>query len=262
MTTRVFAVTVALCIFMTVQLCPAQQTAAGVSAAQARGWDEAWSWGNAFAVKTYFEQLYYSHASALLGAEKQLQGGGPADDVVKSLATLPGVKGAFVTRTQGKSAEFPQGIVKFETLNLALFSRLEDRALTSRTPMLNRVVGGKVRFDQAPTVSDTAADLLVRFMISDTSKPPTGAIALILDPQWLIAQIPAAMDSLYRENVQLLFAAASPRNKIWEQSLGIIAGKDTLWWVGRKDVKIANEQVLWPFEDIKIPSYVHTIKKD
>jgi len=82
-----------------------------------------------------------------------------------------------------------------------------------------------------------------------------------MDESWLIAQIPAAMDSLYRENVQLLFAAASPTNKLWEQSLGIIADKDTLWWVGRKDVKITNEQILWPFVNITVASYVHTLEK-
>ena len=261
MATKTLLAVIILCLLILSASCMAQETAAGVSVAQARGWDEAWSWGNAFAVKTYFEQLYYPHAIALLDAEKQLGSAGSSQEILKSLSALPGVKAAVLSRVNGRGEQFPEGAVKIKSFDSALFHQLEDRALNSTTPMLRRAVGGKARFAEAPTSVDSAADLLVRYVVSDTSKPPAVAISLILDEKWLLDQIPSAMDSLYRENVQLLFAAASPLNKIWEQSLGVIAGSDTLWWVGRKDVKIANEQILWPFENIRVPSYVHTLNQ-
>lgn len=258
----------AMRIFFTIVLClvafstpgwAQEQRSEDEKVAYKAGWDEAWSWGNAFAVKTYFEQLYYPHARALLTAKEQLNSGTSPAAILKTLSGLPGVKGAVLSRVEGQSVQFPEGMAKLDSFDLAVFKRMEDNPVNPVSPMMKRTVGGKVRFAQAPT-GGGMADLLVRYVVTDTTRI-TAAISLMLDEKWLIAQIPSAMDSLYRENVQLLFAAASPRNKIWEQSLGIVAGEDTLWWVGRKDVKIANEQILWPFESIRVPSYVHTLNQ-
>ena len=259
MDARTLGLGVVLCLLSIAPLCPAQETVAGVSAAQAAGWDDAWAMSNALAVKTCFEQLYYPHAIALLDAENQLDSGASPTAVLKMLSSLPGVKGAVLSRVEGESDQFPEGMAKLDSFARAVFRRMEDNPVNPVSPMMKRTVGGKVRFARAPT-GGGMADLLVRYVVIDTTRI-TAAISLILDQKWLVDQIPLTTDSLYRENVQLLSAAASPRNTIWEQSLGVIAGEDTLWWVGRKDVKIRNEQVLWPFDNIVVASYVHTLEK-
>ncbi len=262
MAVRTLCVVVILCILSIVQLCPAQETAAGVSIAKARGWDDAWSWGNALAVKTYFEQLYYPHAIALLDAERKLASGAKPTAIVDDLKSLPGIKGTVVLSTDEKTgdAQWPESAVKLDALAAILFNSSSAQS-ESVAPMMHRTVGGKVRFQQVP-MGDGFIDLLVRYVRADTEvSHPVAAIVLVMDEKWLVVQIPSAMDSLYRENIQLLFCAASPTNHIWEQSLGIIADKDTLWWVGRKDVKVLNEQILWPFENIQVLSYVHTLEK-
>ncbi len=250
------SLTVVLCLLAGVQIGIAQDKP---STDYKAGWDDAWSWGNVFAVKTYFEQLYYPHAIALVDAEKQLNSGASTSSVLKMLSGLPGVKGAVLSRVEGESVQFPEDLAQLDSFSRAVFTRMEDNPVNPVSPMMKRTVGGKVRFAQAPTGGDRA-DLLVRYIVMDTTRI-TAAISLILDQKWLVDQIPSAMDSLYRENVQLLFAAASPQNKILEQSLGVIAGKDTLWWVGPKNVNVTNTQTLWPFASIEIASYVHTLEK-
>ncbi len=264
----ILAVTIFACIFGLCIPCIAQNKPSDPDkSAYKAGWDEAWAWGNAFAVKTYFEQLYYPHAVALMDAEKQLAGGKSAEEVTKALATLPGVKGAVVLFTgQQEDAQWPDSLVQFDILAGQLFNTERGaRAKEYLAPMMHRTLGGKVAPAQVLTGDKyQRLDLLVRYVYDKpVSESPhaVSIICLVLDPKWITAQIPSVMDSLYRENAQLLFCAASPLNKVWEQSLGVTAGKDTLWWTGRKDVTVRNTQFLWPFEDIEISSYVHTLEK-
>jgi hypothetical protein len=228
-------------------------------AASKKGSDDAWSWGNAFVVKNYFDQVYYPHAMALLNAEKQLNPGSKAADIVKTLSALPGIKGAVVIG--GGNAQWPDSLVKLDALTSILFNSRQSDKPKSQIPMMERTVGGKVKYQQVP-LGDKFLDLMVRYVHADTLPGvPVAAISLVMDRKWLTAQIPAAMDSLYRENSQLLFCAASPSNHLWEQSLGVVADKDTLWWTGRKDVKIRNVQTIWPFAGVEVYSYVHTLEK-
>lgn len=268
MAARNFALAIVLCILgiYVPGFAQNKQSNAEKAAYQA-GWDEAWSWGNAFVVKTYFEQLYYPHAMALLDAETQVRAGKSAEEVVKRLSQLPGVRGAVILFTgQQEDAQWPDSLVRFDILAGQLFNTERGaRAKEYLAPMMHRTLGGKVAPAQVLTGDKyQRLDLLVRYVYDKPVSESPHAVSIIClapDPEWLMAQIPSAMDSLYRENAQLLFCAASPLNKVWEQSLGVIAGKDTLWWVGRKDVKVGNEQILWPFENIKVASYVHTLEK-
>jgi hypothetical protein len=209
-----------------------QQASDSVKAAYNAGWDEAWSWGNAFVVKTCFEQLYYPHASALLDAEKELASGKSAEQVAKSLAGLPGVKGAVVLFAGEKEdVQSPDSLVQFNILAEQLFNT--ERGARKKdyvAPMMHRTLGGKVAPERVLTGDKyERLDLLTRYAYEPNSGHASSIICLVLDPQWLIAQVPSVMYSLYRENAQLLFFAASPLNTWREQSLGIVADKDTLW---------------------------------
>jgi len=260
MFTRLLCSLIALCILVAAGdgLAQSKPTDAEKVASK-KGWDDAWSWGNAFVVKNYFDEVYFPHAMALLDAEKKLSSGAKAADIVASLKSLPGIRGVVVMGNG--EAQWPDSLVKMDALSSILFNSRQSDKPTSQVPMTQRTVGGKVHFQQVP-MGDKFLDLMVRYVHADSlPKIPTAAISLVMDRQWLIAQVPAAMDSLYRENSQLLFCAASPLNHLWEQSLGVVAAKDTLWWIGRKDVTVRNVQPIWPFPGVEIYSYVHTLEK-
>ncbi|HEY3296973.1 MAG TPA: hypothetical protein VGL38_16185 [bacterium] len=259
MVSRHFVLT-AVCLMVLAAVALAQDKTATEKAASQKGWDDAWSMSSALVVKNYFGQVYYPHAMALLDAEKQLDSGTAPAEFLKKLCALPGVKAAVLSRHKGQSVQFPQATVKLDSFDVAVFKRMKGNPMHPVAPMMHRTVGGKVRSAEVSTGIGTA-DLLVRYIAADTAQSPAAAISLVMDPKWLISQIPSAMDSLYRENSQLLFCAASPTNHLWEQSLGVVADKDTLWWTGRKDVKITNVQSLGPFSGIDVYSYVHTLEK-
>jgi hypothetical protein len=259
MAMRTLCVVLVLCILSIVQLCPAQKTAA-----QAQGWDDAWSMSNALVVKNYVDQLYYPHAVALLDAEKKLKSGTDPVEVVKTLRELPGIKGVVVHTDvpdgKGATVQWPDSLVNLDAFLSILLNSKASEMTKTLSPMTHRTVGGTVKFQQVP-MGDSWLDLMVRYVPSETLPIPMAVISLVMDKNWLIKQIPAAMDSLYRENSQLLFCAASPTNKIWEQSLGVVTKTDTLWWTGRKDVKVLNVQPLSHFSGLDVYSYVHTLEK-
>jgi len=125
--------------------------------------------------------------------------------------------------------------------------------------MLKRTLGGQVRYKTFEQ-GDQSLYFLVRYLLRDTLAPPDGAVFLLLDPDWFRGQIVSRMDSLTRENRQLLFWAASPTNSLKEQSLGVVWGTDTLWWAGPKNVKITTVEPLWPFGGVaSVHSFLRTI---
>jgi hypothetical protein len=267
METRMFrnsrSVTVLICVLAAACLCLSQEKPTDAEkTANKKGWDDAWAMSNAMVVKNYFDQIYYPQAKALLDAERQLSSGTNAADIVNALKNLPGITGAVVISTKdGGDAQWPDSLVRLNALQSILFNSAASRESKTVSPMTHRTLGGKVKYQQVP-MGDEMLDIYVRYVHQDTlSKLPEAAICLVMDRKWLIAQIPAAMDSLYRENSQLLFCAASPINHLWEQSLGVVANKDTLWWVGRKDVTVRNVQPIGPFSGIEVYSYVHTLEK-
>jgi len=221
-------------------------------------WSAAWSWGNALAIKDHFEWLYSPHASAMLAAEERFAGRAAPKDVVESLRLLPGIKGVVSCSSGGETVQSPEGLVEGKTFSEFIFGRSEATS-QAQSPMMQRMIGGQVRFIRAQ-LPDEALDLMVRYVRTNVGQSPRAAICLVLDIDWLLARIPSQMDSLAHENAQLLFWAASPTNHLEEQSLGIVHGSDTLWWSGRKDIKVTNKQALWPFAGIEVYSWVHPLE--
>ncbi|MCX6601829.1 MAG: hypothetical protein NT025_09775 [bacterium] len=220
-------------------------------------WADAWAWGNALAVKEHFEQLYIPHVSALLAAEKKFSQGTPLKAIAKDLQSLPGIKGVVIVNSNGEAAQNPEGLVQGKVFSEFILKRPEAIS-HARAPMTKRKMGGQIRFITTEP-ADKALNLMVRYVRSVSDETPQAAICLVLDINWLLSKIPSQMDSLAHENCQLLFWAASPTNNFEEQSLGIIHGSDTLWWSGRKDITVTNKQILWPFEEIEIHTWVYPI---
>jgi hypothetical protein len=226
----------------------------GLSSAQtpqdstcARAWDDAWSYISGITIMDDFERIYLPHARALLRAGENYAAGGLPQAIAAELNALPGVRGTVfvrVTETDG-AFRIPDSTVTDEIFPDRFFEDLE-RPLAWRSTMLKRTLGGQVRYKTFKQ-GERSLYFMVRYLLHDTLSPPDAAIFLALDPGWFRAQIVSRMDSLTRENRQLLFWAASPTNKFKEQSLGVTWGRDTLWWAGPKDVKVTCMFALWPF---------------
>ena len=224
-------------------------------------WSNAWSWGNALAVKDHFERLYTPHVSALLAADERFAEGAAPKDIIEALRLLPGIKGVVFCGGSEGVVQSPEGLVEGETFSEFILNR-QEAIFQARSPMMQRMMGGQVRSIRA-RLPEKSLDLMVRYVRTEVGQPPRVAICLVLDIDWLLARIPSQMDSLAHENAQLLFWAASPTNRFEEQSLGIIHGSDTLWWSGRKDIEMTNKQGLWPFMGrIEVQSWVYPIKAE
>jgi hypothetical protein len=194
-----------------------------------------------------FERIYLPHAEALIRAGDNYAKGAPPQVIAAELNALPGVRGTVfvrVTETDG-AFRIPDSTVTDEIFPDRFLEDLE-RPLAWRSTMLRRTLGGQVRYKTFEQ-GDESLYFMVRYVLRDTLSPPDAAIFLAMDPDWFRAQIASRMDSLARENRQLLFWAASPTNKLKEQSLGVTWGRDTLWWAGPKNVKVTCTQALWPF---------------
>jgi hypothetical protein len=215
-------------------------------------WSDAWSFANSLTVMDNFRRMYVPHASALLEAEQILARDSVSSRFQRDLEALPGVGGWFwATANEFHSSDstlHPDQVREF------LFNRREATA-KYESPMMHRKVGGQVHFMRM-RLGDVVYGMMVRYIVTKPNLPPSGFITLILDRDWLVRRIPSEMDSLAHESQQLLFWAPSARNSLVEQSLGIIQGGDTLWWSGRKDVKVTNIQAILPFSEIEIHSFV------
>ena len=229
-------------------------TAASLSGAEVpkdsirdQAWNDAWSYSSGITIMDDFERIYLPHAEALLQAGEKYSQGGQPQEIATKLNALPGVRGTvFVSKTEtGGAFRIPESTVTDEIFPDRFLEDLE-RPLAWRGPMLKRTLGGQIRYKTFEQ-GEGYLYFIVRYLLHDTLAPPDAAIFLAMDPDWFRAQIVSRMDSLTRENRQLLFWAASPTNTFKEQSLGVTWGRDTLWWAGPKDVKVTPLFALWPF---------------
>lgn len=227
-----------------------------------QGWNDAWSYSSSVIVMDDFERIYLSHAKALLHAGEKYARNDLPEAIATELNALPGVRGTVFVRVAETDAavRIPEGIVSDDVFPDQFLEHLE-KPLAWRAPMLKRMLGGQVRYVTLEQGNETLY-FLVRYVMHDTLAPPDAAIFLAMDPNWFRAQIVARMDSLAHENRQLLFWAASPTNTFKEQSLGILWGSDTLWWVGPKNVEVTCKQVLWPFAGLaEVHSFIRSTGK-
>jgi len=114
-----------------------------------------------------------------------------------------------------------------------------------------RLVGGAIKFLNI-TYSGTKYPVLIRYLHSDYPSRAVDAVGFILDREWFTQRVHNVLDSLAKENSQILLMAPPPtdtkENEIYPlepfssilgtQTIGVKMGVDTLWWWGDPQVKI------------------------
>ncbi len=237
---------------------------------------EARNWNNIRLYCTISDNLYSiwaPHASTLLDVEKAFVENRTNEVDLERLSKLPGVLDAFYINLEDGSGTSSKGLIPTDTLSTALDVRGMKRKGGS-SQMMRRLVGGVTRFKRIkmtpPLIPPYFAggeggvfhphkaggedefSVLVRYVGSYYPARATEVIGLVLDEDWFISQVEARLDSLARDNNNLLFFAPQPPDTQWsrhddpyaapggnfKQTFGVLHGADTLWWYGDRQLDI------------------------
>ncbi|MBC8465545.1 HAMP domain-containing histidine kinase [bacterium] len=187
-----------------------------------------------------------SHATALLEFEMERAGNEHGERYIKDLASLPGVKDAFYIRlldmdVRSVNEILPQGL-------LQKLDMRENKHCGGAAQMMRRLVGGLTRFNSIE-FDGQRFPLMVRYIGTYYPSRAEEIIGIVLDEEWFVNQIPGRLDSLAKNSTNILFMAPQPPDtqwfsdddpykEFWKQTMGVIHGKDTLWWYGDKDTRI------------------------
>ncbi|MBM3325967.1 MAG: HAMP domain-containing histidine kinase [Calditrichaeota bacterium] len=192
--------------------------------------------------------IWVNHSLALTGLEKRHLSGSPvtAEDL-KCLTELPGVKDAFYINLAAKSGLECNNLLLLDSL-IAKLDKRSTKKLSGGTRFSRRLIGGLTKFNHIGK-GKSKIPILVRYIGTFYPNQATEVIGIALDADWFIQQIPARADSLARNNATLTFMspwepdALDPGqnpyvcpNDDWQQTLGVVHSKDTLWWYGDRTV--------------------------
>ena len=207
--------------------------------------------------------VYYPHARKLLSYESN---GTAVDNFnLGDLTDLPGTDDAFWSDFSRNAGRCLNESLPVDTLLASLNPKPTlKRKLGGRARMMRRTVGGLARFIDLD-YSGNRYCLLVRYIGTYYPERATRAVGIVLNREWFIRQVPAIMDSLARESQAILFMAPAPpdtqwyeiddpyraQNNEWKETLGILDGKDTLWWYGDPNVRIGHAKGTDPL----VPGY-------
>ncbi len=227
---------------------------------------EARNWNNIRLYCTISDNLYSiwaPHASTLLDVERLLLENSENNVDLERLSKLPGVLDAFHINLKDRRGASWNGLISTDTLFTALDMRGNKHAGGSAR-MMRRLVGGLTRFKRIKTTpplippyfagGEGEFPVLVRYVGSYYPARASEVIGLVLDEDWFISQTPAYLNSLARDNINLLFFAPQPPDTQWiqhddpyaapsgtfKQTLGVLHGADTLWWYGDRQLDISD----------------------
>ncbi len=170
------------------------------------------------------ETIYLPHAEAILAAEKQLADGKEPGQIIKDLSVLPGVDASIIAEIGGEIYQYPVGLYQVDDLKSQI-EEFEEDANWYPHPILRRKVTGLTRFVKWKAGQDSL-NLMLRY--AEEAGAEKKVLGLVLDPTWILDQIPAFMDSVIKEDPLLLFWSVPKERQ--EQTIGITYQGDTLWW--------------------------------
>jgi len=201
------------------------------------------------------ETIYLPHAEAMLAARKELAQAKIPGQILRDLSFLPGVKASWVAEIGGAIEQFPAGSYALDDL-VPQIKDFEVDATGYDHPIMLRKIGGLTRFVKWKAGQDS-----LDFMVCYGQKPDPEkrVLGLVLDPNWLLNQVPAFMDSITKQDELLLFWSR-PTPGVAEQTIGITFKGDTLWWDNNASLGTKYyAQPVWLLNDMWVHARVHYI---
>ena len=205
-------------------------------------------------VRGNIERTYLTHSNQLLSFERDSTPFGAID--LTTLTNLPGVLDGFkVDFTTGMGYSVNH-IIPDDSLDANLNPKNFDPRIRmgGAAQMMRRTIGGLTRLKRVK-VGDRKYPVLLRYQGSYYPERTSQVVGMILDEEWFKRQVPVLLDSLAKEDMVILFWAPQPpdtqwlpvsdpyraANNEWKLTMGVMDGKDTLWWYGDPQVNITLE---------------------
>jgi len=231
-----------------------------------RSYNWGWSCAEAQVIQNHFASFYLPHVQALQAAEQKILNGSDIRESVGGLDKLPGVRGVVVVSTDpSKTFTLPSGILPTGTdcqkiVSDSMFYRTMINPAKKSLPIHNCLLGGWMKYRDYLLKTPSGHEWLLFGTIQPDSTDSSTriSIAYILDINWIIAQIPAQMDSLMRENRPLCIDETHPAMNLTEQDIVIKqkyidSGADSskVIWASKyyEGRPIPSTARIWPFFD-------------
>jgi len=218
----------------------------------------AWSMALTIDMTHQLETFYVQHAEALLAARKGLPETKDTGQILRDLSLLPGVKASFVAEIGGAIEQYPASSYPLDDLQPQI-NEYEEEATMYDHPIMLRKVNGLTRFVKWKAGQDSL-DFMVCY--GQKEDPEKRVLGLVLDPPWLLNQIPAFMDSITKQDELLLFFSRRTPG-VAEQTIGITFKGDTLWWDNNPSLEVKYySNPAWLLNDLWLHGRMHAIHEE
>ncbi|NQT34631.1 HAMP domain-containing histidine kinase [bacterium] len=230
-------------------------------------------WHYTMVITDNIHNLYWEHAGRLLEIEKTIITDTISQIDLNDLKELPGVLDVFYLNLQ-------QQTVMHVNKEIPIDSILKSSEWEKKTGGTNgssrRKLGGLTRFKKIKDYS-----LFVRPIGIYDPAVPKEVIGYVLDKEWLLSRLPERLDSLGRNSINLTLFAPYVSDSMrslqddpyicpggWKQTIGVVHGKDTLWWSGDPIEKIEfgagffQTGYVWDMEEFDIKIFAKHSKPD
>ncbi|NQU05509.1 MAG: HAMP domain-containing histidine kinase [Calditrichaeota bacterium] len=227
--------------------------------------------------------VYALHAQAMLSVEENRKSMSHAELNLENLVQLSGVLDAFYINFENQNAVSSNKLIPDQLLIEKLDMR--DKPAGGASQITRRLIGGLTRFRRVKVNDEAKYPVMIRYLDTFYPSYATEAIGLVLDEKWLVDQIPSRLDSLMKNNTNMLFFAPTPPDTVWgqqedpyacpggtwKQTAGVLYAGDTLWWYGNRkpserDKGYAIKQPLQGFDlstfvRVNFPEYAEDVSK-
>ncbi len=199
------------------------------------------------------QNLWIKHAYKLIEIEKSHIMSPIKSVQLEELAGMPGVLDAFYLNFADSQGVSLNNVLSDSVL-LEKLNKFGAAGAGGAHYLARRAVGGLAKF-RSIDINDQSFTVMVIYVGTYYPSRATEAIGMVLDRQWHYDRVPIVLDSLAKNDMNMLWFASCPPdtfwgdnddpyaavNGSWKQTLGLVHGEDTLWWYGdpKMDMKYA-----------------------
>ncbi|MBT7616085.1 MAG: HAMP domain-containing histidine kinase, partial [Calditrichaeota bacterium] len=197
-------------------------------------------------IQDNIQGIYWDQSESLLRLEQKALTQEITRDDLKSLYIMSGVVDAFYINMISRKSININPEIPVDSI-LASEYWLEKQGAT--VPLARRRCGGLTKFQKINQYT-----ILYRPIGVYDPVIPEEVIGLVLDREWFLSVLPAKLDSLGTNSLNITMFGRSPIDSLlklqvdpyaspggWKRTLGVMDGVDTLWWKGDPSVKITDE---------------------